>query len=31
MADAIIQKNVMSYRILLTKVMGILQKASENS
>lgn len=31
MADAIIQKNVMSYRILLTKVMGILQKASENA
>lgn len=30
LADAIIQKNVMSYRILLTKVMGILQKASEN-
>jgi PAS domain S-box-containing protein len=31
LADAIIQKNVMSYRILLTKVMSILQKASENT
>lgn len=31
MADAIIQKNIMSYRVLLSKLMGVLQKASEKS